>query len=157
MRTAYKVLAYLVAAEVAVQAMVVVWAVFGLAHWIDMGGVADKALIESGGQAFPEELGFVVHGINGLVVVPGLALLLLIWSFFVKVRGAIRWAVIVFVLTVVQGLLGELGHEIPAMGLLHGLTALALFVAALYTARRMRPEIRPAGAALETEKVSAEL
>jgi hypothetical protein len=33
MRTAYKVLAYLVAAEVAVQAMVMVWAIAGLGVW----------------------------------------------------------------------------------------------------------------------------
>ena len=39
--------------------------------------------------------------------------LLLIVSFFTKVRGAIKWAVIVFVLVVVQGQLGFLGHEFP--------------------------------------------
>jgi hypothetical protein len=35
MRTAYKVLAYLVAAEVAVQAMVMVWGIAGLGKWVD--------------------------------------------------------------------------------------------------------------------------
>ena len=49
MRTAYKVLAYLVAAEVAVQAMVMVWAIAGLGKWVDGGGVFDKAVIESEG------------------------------------------------------------------------------------------------------------
>ena len=49
MRTAYKVLAYLVAAEVAVQAMVMVWAIAGLGKWVDGGGVFDKAVIESQG------------------------------------------------------------------------------------------------------------
>ena len=42
MKTAYKVLAYLVAAEVAVQAMVMVWAIAGLGKWVDGGGVFDK-------------------------------------------------------------------------------------------------------------------
>ena len=52
MRTAYKVLAYLVAAEVAVQATVMVWAIAGLGKWVDGGGVFDKAVIESQGRHF---------------------------------------------------------------------------------------------------------
>jgi hypothetical protein len=138
MRTAYKVLAYLVAAEVAVQAMVMVWAIAGLGKWVDGGGVFDKAVIESQGTPFPEVAGIFVHGINGIFVVPGLALLLLIVSFFTKVRGAIKWAVVVFVLVVVQGQLGFLGHDFPLAGALHGLNALALFGAAIYTGSRLR-------------------
>ena len=71
-------------------------------------------------------------------MIPGIALLLVITSFFTKVRGAIKWAVIVLVLVVVQGQLGFLGHEIAAVGALHGLTALALLVTALYAGLRIR-------------------
>jgi uncharacterized membrane protein YtjA (UPF0391 family) len=142
MRTAYKVLAYLVAAEVAVQAMVAVWAIAGLSKWIDGGGVFDKALIEgaaeSGALPFPEILGVIVHSINGTFVIPGVALALLIVSFFTKVRGAIKWAVILLVLVVVQGQLGFLGHDLPLAGAVHGLNALALFSVALHTGRRVR-------------------
>jgi uncharacterized membrane protein YtjA (UPF0391 family) len=63
---------------------------------------------------------------------------LLILSFFTKVRGAIKWAIIVFVLTVVQGQLGFLGHEFTAVAAVHGLNALALFGAAIYAGRRIR-------------------
>jgi hypothetical protein len=142
MRTAYKVLAYLVAAEVAVQAMVMVWAIAGLGKWVDGGGVFDKSVIEgsidTGAMPFPEVLGVLVHGINGIFVIPGLALLLLIVSFFTKVRGTIKWALIVFALVVVQTQLGFLGHDFPLGGALHGLNALALFGAALHTGRRLR-------------------
>jgi hypothetical protein len=139
MRTAYKVLAYVVAAEVAIQAMVIVWGIAGLGRWVDGGGVFDKAVIESeAAPPFPEVVGIMVHGINGLFVIPGLALLLLIVSFFTKVRGAIKWALIVFVLVVVQGQLGELGHDFPLAGAIHGLNALALFGAAIYAGRRLR-------------------
>lgn len=138
MRTAYKVLAYLVAAEVAVQAMVMVWGIAGLGKWVDGGGVFDKAVIESQGTPFPEVVGILVHGINGMFVIPALALLLLIVSFFTKVRGAIKWAVIVFVLVVVQGQLGELGHDFPLAGAVHGLNAMALFGVAFYAGRRLR-------------------
>ena len=67
-----------------------------------------------------------MHGINGIFVIPALALLLLIVSFFTKVRGAIKWAAIVFVLVVVQGQLGTWAMtsrwRVPAR-----LNALALF------------------------------
>jgi hypothetical protein len=145
MRTAYKVLAYLVAAEVAVQAMVMVWAIAGLSKWVDSGGVFDKSVIEgsieTGAMPFPEVFGILVHGINGTFVVPGIALLLIV-SFFTKVRGAIKWALIVFALVVVQGQLGFLGHDFPLGGALHGLNALALFGVALYAGRRLRASAR---------------
>jgi hypothetical protein len=153
MKTAYKVLAYLVAAEVAVQAMVMVWAIAGLGKWVDGGGVFDKAVIEgsieTGAIPFPEVFGILIHGINGSFVVPGIALLLLIVSFFTKVRGAIKWAVIVLVLVVAQGQIGFLGHEFPLAGALHGLNALALFGVALYAGRRLRAT---APAAVEHEQ-----
>ncbi len=139
MRTAYKVLAYLVAVGIVVQAVAMVWAVAGLGHWVDNGGVLDKAAMESEGTPFPEVTGFIVHGINGTFVVPVLALLLMVSSFFAKLHHGIRWAVAVFALTVIQGQLGFLGHEVPAVGAVHGLNALALFTATLYTATRVRP------------------
>ena len=138
MRTAYKVLAYLVATEVAIQAMVMVWAIAGLGKWVDGGGTFDKSVMESEGTPFPEVVGIILHGINGTYVIPAIALLLLIVSFFTKLRGAIKWAVIVFVLVVVQGQIGFLGHEFPLAGALHGLNALALFGVAIYTGRRVR-------------------
>jgi hypothetical protein len=157
MRTVYKVLAYLVAGEVAVQAMVMVWAIAGLGKWVDGGGVFDKSVIEgaieSGGMPFPEVAGILVHGINGTFVVPGIALLLLIVSFFTKVRGAIKWAVIVFVLTVAQGQIGYLGHEFPLAGALHGLNALALFGVAIHAGRRLRAVAR-SDASVPEERVA---
>ena len=138
MRTAYKLLAYAVAAEVAIQAMAVVWAMAGLGKWIQQGGVADASLMESEAIPFPEVAGFIIHGINGTFVVPIIALALMVLSFFTRQRRAIAVAVAVFVLTVLQGQLGFLGHEIPGIGALHGLNALILFATALYAARGVR-------------------
>jgi hypothetical protein len=158
MKTAYKVLAYLVAAEVAIQAMVMVWGIAGLGKWVDGGGVLDKAVFEealgSGGMAFPEMVGLVVHGINGMFVVPVIALALLIVSFFTKLRGAIKWAAIVFALVVVQGQIGFLGHEFPLAGALHGLNALLLFGTALYAGRRLRTA-EPRGVSAPEDRVEA--
>ena len=135
MRTAYKVLAYIVAAEVAIQAMVMVWAIAGLGVWVDNGGVFDKSIMESGALPFTEAL--------------------LIVSFFTKVRGAIKWAIIVFVLVVLQGQIGFLGHEFALAGALHGLNALALFTVALYTGRRLRTAAVRSGVTPAEEQVAA--
>jgi hypothetical protein len=155
MRTAYKVLAYLVAAEVVIQAMAMVWAIAGLGKWVTDGGVLDKATIESGGTPFPEIAGLLVHGINGTFVIPGIALVLVIVSFFSRLRGAIKWAAIVFVLSVVQGQLGFLGHEIPAVGALHGLNALALFLGAIHAGRRIRTATRTGVVSAEEQVMPA--
>jgi hypothetical protein len=136
MKSVYKVLAYLVAIEVAVQAAVMVWGDAGLGKWIGEGGVVDKTLAESGEAPFPEFVGLIIHGINGMIVIPVVALLLLISSFFAKVPGAVKAAGLVLLLVVLQVTFGIVGHSIPLVGAVHGLNALALFTAALYAARR---------------------
>lgn len=138
MKSAYRVLAYLVAIEVAIQAMVMVYAVAGLGLWIDQGGVLNKAAFESGESLFPEMIGLFVHFLNGTMVIPALALALLIVSFFTRLPGAIKWAGIVLGLVLIQVLLGLFGHAFSALGALHGLNALLLFSAAAYAAHRVR-------------------
>ena len=152
MRVAYRVLAYAIAVEVAIQAMAAVWASAGLGKWIAGGGVADSSLMESEATPFPEVAGFIVHGVNGTFVVPIIALALMVTSFFTRTRRAIGVAVTLFVLVVLQGQLGFLGHEIPAVGAAHGLNGLILFVLALYAAWRVsgsiaRPSARTTAAA----------
>ncbi|RZT83477.1 hypothetical protein EV383_0282 [Pseudonocardia sediminis] len=135
MRTAYRVLAYLLAIEVVIQAAAVAYAFFGEAAWIEGGGVLDKAVMESDVIPFPEVAGFIIHGINGQLVVPLLALLLLVVSFFAKIPGGVRWAAIVLLVVVVQVLLGMFGRGLPALGMLHGVNALILFTTAVVAAR----------------------
>ncbi|MET7328247.1 hypothetical protein [Nonomuraea sp. NPDC005650] len=136
MEHVYKVLAYLVAIEVAVQASMVVWADAGLGLWVEGGGVVDKALMESGETPFAEALGLMIHGMNGIFVIPVLALLLLISSFWARLPGAVKAAGLVLLLVVLQIAFGLVGHSIPLVGLVHGLNALLLFTVALYAARR---------------------
>jgi len=135
MRMVYRVLAYLVALGVVVQAMSMVYAVAGLGKWIDKGGVLDKAVMESDASPFPEVAGFAIHGINGMMIMPIIALLLLIISFFARVLGGIAWAGLVLLLVAIQITLGLAGHSIPFLGALHGLNALLLLGASLNAAR----------------------
>ncbi len=138
MRTAYRVLAYLVAAEVVVQAAAMAFGVAGLSHWVKGGGVFTLAVIDESADAFPEVIGFIVHGINGSIVVPALALALVVVSVFAKVPRGSAWAVAVFVLVGVQATLGFSASDLPALGALHGINALLLFATALVCGRRAR-------------------
>ena len=73
MRTTYRVLAYIIAAEVVIQASMVAFAVFGLGVWVDKdGGVLDKATFESEPD-FTGALGFAIHGMNGMMLIPLIA------------------------------------------------------------------------------------
>ena len=136
MKSVYRVLAYLVALEVVVQAAAVAFAMSGLNNWIENGGVLDAAVKQSETMAFTEVIGFIVHGINGQMIVPLIALLLLISSFFARIPGGVLWAGLVFLAVVVQVLLGTFASGIPGLGILHGIGALALFTVAVIAARR---------------------
>ena len=138
MRSVYKVLAYLVALEVAIQAAAMAFAIAGLVLWIEEGNSADSAAFEAmfeGDVTFTGITGLMLHGMNGMMVIPVLALLLLIVSFFAKVPRGIPAAAAVLVLVVVQVTLGLWGHSSAYAGLLHGANALLLFTAALHAAR----------------------
>lgn len=149
MKSAFKVLAYIVAAEVVVQSAMMVFAVAGLSIWVDQGGVLDAAAFEDENLSFTGMAGFMIHGMNGMMIIPILALALLILSFFAKTPGAIRNAALVLGLVVLQVTLGLFGHENAYVGMLHGVNALVLFGAALHTGRS-------AGKAeVQTETVSA--
>ena len=143
MRKAYQVLAGLIALEVVVQAAAIAYAVAGLGTWVDQGGTLDKAAFESEDLAFTGFGGFILHGINGMMIVPALGLALLVVSFFAKVPGGVKWAAITLLLVVLQVTLGIFGHETPYAGMLHGVNALALFATAAYTAHRANA--RPVG------------
>ena len=138
MRSVYRVLAYLIALEVAIQAAAMVYAIAGLGTWVTEGGVLDQSSFESEEMLFPEMIGLVVHGMNGMMVIPALALILLIVSFFAKIPRGAAWAGAVLGLVVLQVALGIGGHTVSFLGLLHGLNALALFTVAFLAGRRAR-------------------
>ena len=153
MKSVYRVLAYLVALEVVIQAAAIAFAMFGLTKWIDEGGVLDAAAVQSATTTFTGVSGFMVHGVNGQVVVPLIALLLLISSFFARVPGGLMWAGLVFLAVVVQVFLGIFAHGVPELGILHGIVAIALFAFAVIAARRAEAVLD--GVASRTERGTA--
>lgn len=138
MKRVYAVLAFIVCGLVALQAAFAVWADSGLFLWISGGGSIDQATLESAEASppFPEVLGFVLHGMNGMTVIPVVALLLLVVSFFAKIPRGIAFAVGVAVLVALQVTLGILGHSVSIAGLSHGINALVLFTVAMLAGLR---------------------
>ena len=142
MRSTYRVLAYLIAALVVVQAFAIAWAFFGLTNWVDNdGGVVDKALLECTDceQQFTAEWGFAIHMFfNGLMLIPLTSLVLLIVSFFAKVPKGITYAATIVGLVVLQVIvLPMLAREVGSgFGGLHGANALVLLGVAIMAGRR---------------------
>ena len=143
MKAVYRVLAYLIALEVLFQGAAITFAVFGLKHWIDEGGVLDGPTVHNHAEGFSEVVGFQLHATNGQMIVPAIAVLLLISSFFAKVSRAVVWALIVLLSVVVQVLLGLFATDAPALGILHGINGILLFAFAVAAARR--PDVSGAG------------
>lgn len=132
MRIAYRALGITIVALVAVQAAAHAWSSAGLGIFVSNGGVVDPALMASEEPPFPEVVGFMVHGLNGMYVIPVVALAMLVVSFFTRIRGTVLWAAVTLGLVALQVTLGILGHSASIYGLLHGLNALALASAAFY-------------------------
>lgn len=146
MVTAFRILAGAIAALVGVQAASHAWTSAGLGVYIENGGVIDKAFLESAGAsdtpAFPELLGFAIHGLNGMFVIPTVALVLVVVSFFAKFPRAVTWALAIAGLVAVQVTLGLAGHGQTAFAFLHGLNALLLFGTTILAIRAARKDRR---------------
>lgn len=136
MRATYKYIAFAIAGLVALQAAFMVFAVAGLEQWVSDGNSFTKSVIEADDPPeFTGSIGFMLHGLSGMMLIPLLALVLLIISFFARIPGGPKWAGFVLVAVVVQVALGIFGHESPYVGFLHGLNALILFSVATMAGR----------------------
>jgi hypothetical protein len=129
MRATYRILAMLIAAGVVVQAAAIAFALFDIAHKTDDGQIFTKDT-ENGGIAF--------HAVLGMMVLPLLALLLLLVSFFARIPGGVKWAGIVVGVTVLQIALAYAGRGLPLIGTLHAVNAFALAAVASLAMRQAR-------------------
>jgi hypothetical protein len=155
MKQAYRVLAFLVAAGVMFQAAAIAYGMFGLIKWVEGGGTLDQSTEltpELGGYT-----GFSFHAAGGIFVVPAIALLFLISSFFAKIPGGIKWALIVFGVAVLQVALGLFAHSVAGLGWLHGLNALILFGTAVMAGMRVTRAVASKAAPEEEPVAEASL
>ena len=78
MRTTYRYLAYAIDGLIIVQAAAIAWAIFGFSKYIDDGNTFSKSQMEANDFAFTEERGFMIHGINGQMLIPLVGLILIL-------------------------------------------------------------------------------
>ena len=135
MRAAYRYLGFGVAVMVLFQAAVLAFGVFDVAKQVDKNNSINDSTFEN-------ITGLGLHGI-GAIIMSVLVIALLIVSFFVKAEGAVKWAGIVFGLTLLQWGLAAAAFGVPAIGALHGLNAFAIAAVASVAARRIAVQEAP--------------
>ena len=81
----------------------------------------------------------MIHGMNGMMMIPSLGLLFVIVSFFAKIPKGVAFAFGVLGLIVLQVFLGLFGHEFAVLGAFHGVNALLLFGVAAMAGVRVVP------------------
>ena len=121
MKQTYRVVSGLVALGVLTQAAAIAYGWFTAISDLDNGLVIDKNYEGNAGHG--------LHGFVGFNVMPLLGLILLVVSFFAakSVPGARKWGAIVFGLIILQVALALFAFNVPALGALHGINALAVF------------------------------
>ena len=126
MRTAYRVLAYLLSRILCrCTASLIAFGAFALENNIDHGPVSDG---DTTGVT-------LTHSFAYVVLLCAVALVAV--SFGAKVGHGVRWATIPLVLIAVQFVLAYAANSAAIIGVLHGLNALAIFAVALLAGRRV--------------------
>ena len=137
MRGVYRVLALAIPVLVALQAAFIGLNTFGLFKWVDDGNSLTQSAME-GDWEWDGAIGAMLHGMVGMMLIPLIALVLLIVSFFAKIPGGAKWAAFVLLVVVVQVALAFVAFGIPAVGALHGLNAFVLFGVAMAAAQKAK-------------------
>lgn len=150
MKATYRVLAYIIAGLVVLQAV-----------WIAMGSFS--AIKESeAGKVLTEDstgIGGMLHGVGGMYAIPLVTLVLLVVSFFARVKGGVKWALFILLAVAVQITLAFLSFGVPQIGALHGLNAFVIIalsvIAGAKAGRQMVAARAPAQAAEPAGKLVA--
>lgn len=134
MKTAYRVIAHIIALGVVAQASFIALGWFLTLHDVDKHGlVINKAYLDKDSV----NIGHTLHGVVGMNLMPLLGLALLIVAFFAKIPGGVKWAGFTLLAVVVQVALALIAFGAPAVGALHGINAIVLFMVALTAGRRV--------------------
>jgi hypothetical protein len=133
---AYRILADLIAILVVVQAAAIAYGAFAIDHVIDHAKDHNGDTISNASSKLDGGAGYAIHSFVGIMVIPAVAIILFVISFFGQVPGGVKWAGLVLLDVVVQVVLGFAAHSVAALGWLHGPNAIVLFAVALFAARR---------------------
>jgi hypothetical protein len=133
-RATYRVLGFLVAALVVVQAASIAVGLFLIVHGAHHGRAYSDASGDNAGQA--------AHSI-GAIALSLVALLMLVVSFFARVERGVAMAGAVVGLVVLQWILAMVSFGVPVVGALHAINAFA--IAGVASAAAARAAREPAG------------
>ncbi|MFL4474626.1 hypothetical protein ACIPVK_11570 [Paeniglutamicibacter sp. MACA_103] len=124
MRTAYKVVAHIIAAAVVVQAALIAWSMFGLIPDLQNGVVPAE-------RPWTAEM----HGTIGMMVIPLLVLALVVIALLA--HAGLKWALWLLLAVAVQITLAFVAFlaTLPWVGALHGVNAFAIIALAEIGAR----------------------
>ena len=135
MNNVYRILAFTIAGLCMVQVAAIGYQIFGILGYVGSGQTLDGALAES--ETYGGSGGAMVHHI-GASLISLLVLVLLVFSFFARIPGGVKWALILLGAMVLQWAFAILAYSIPATGFLHAANALIVFSVAGMTGARVR-------------------
>lgn len=118
MRAAYRYLIALIFALVVVQIGLAAYGAFDTIHKAESAPIAKKTTEDA----------FGAHAILGSVVVLLMIVLLILAAAGRMDVAKVRWAAIIAGLGILQFILGAVSTSAPAVGFLHGINAMAIFV-----------------------------
>ncbi|WP_411733466.1 hypothetical protein [Paeniglutamicibacter sp.] len=125
MRTAYKVVAHIIAAAVVVQAALIAWSMFGLIPYLEAGTVPAEPPWTA-----------MMHGTIGMMVIPLLVLALVVIALLA--HAGLKWALWLLLAVAVQITLAFVAFMVDGaswVGALHGANAFGIIALAEVGAR----------------------
>lgn len=142
MKSTYRVLAYVIAGLVVLQAVWIALSSFTVIKAVDSGRTINE---DAAG------IGAVLHGFGGMYAIPLVTIALVVVSFFAKVTGGVKWALFILLAVAVQITLAFLSFGVPQIGALHGLNAFVIIALSLIAGTRAGRQLtaRPAGESAE--------
>lgn len=139
MRSAFRWLAAFLFVAIVCQVGFAGYGAFDAVHKAENGPISKKTLEDA----------FNAHGFLGTLIVL-VMLVLLIVAAAGSLGEYVKWSGGIFLLGILQAVLGAVSTSVPALGFLHALNALAIYAAVALLAHRVWTESRTTAAAPST-------
>jgi hypothetical protein len=136
-RVVFRWLTTLLFAAIVAQVALAAYGAFAAVHKAEHTSVSQKTI----------ESGFDAHMALGYVIVLVMLALLLVAAVGRLGASAVRFSAILVALGILQAVLGMVSASVPAIGVLHGINALAIYALSALLAHRAWTEARSASAA----------
>jgi len=137
MKTAFRWLTAVLFVAIVCQVGFAGYGAFDAIHKAENGPISQKTLEDT----------FNAHGFLGTLIVLVMLVLLIVAAAGRVGDKYVKWSGGIFLLGILQAVLGGVSTSVPALGFLHGLNALAIYAAVALLAHRVWTESRATTAA----------